>query len=80
MAAPVSFLTNAYFAGFQWFEKASEEVATPLSPKLAERASGAMDKKGTAVVTTRISCCAKVSWVTNKSSMRCIGFFIIILQ
>ena len=29
MAAPVSFLTNAYFAGFQWFEKASEEVATP---------------------------------------------------
>ena len=29
MAAPASFLTNAYFAGFQWFENASEEVATP---------------------------------------------------
>ena len=59
------------------FENASEEVATPWSPKAAARASGAMDKKGAAVVTTRMLFWEKVSWAANKSSVSSVIFFII---
>ena len=46
---------KASFDGFQWFEKASGDVATPWSPIDADLASGAIDKNGTPVVTTLIS-------------------------
>ena len=53
---PPLFLLKGILPRFQNEEFASGVVATPKSPIAAARASGAIRKKGTAEVTTFISC------------------------
>jgi hypothetical protein len=49
-ANPICLSMKASLAGFQWMEFGSGDVATPLSPIPPARASGAIIRKGTAVV------------------------------
>src|SRR5687768_13724449 len=53
---PPLFVLKGTFARFQSVEFASGDVATAKSPIPPVRASGAIRKKGTAVVTTFIDC------------------------
>ena len=52
MAIPDFASEKTYFDGFHCWENASTEVATPMSPNAAARASEAISKKGTPVVIT----------------------------
>ena len=55
MARPDFVSENKYFDGFHCCEYASTEVATPISPNPAARASDAIKRNGTPVVITRLS-------------------------
>jgi len=54
-AKPILSSIKTSFAGFQWIEFASGEVATPVSPIAPALASGVILRKGTAVVITLVS-------------------------
>ena len=53
MATPEGCSANVYLAEDQYCAYTSADVATPCSPKAAERASGLIRKEGTAVAIGR---------------------------